>query len=239
MPVHPNIEGVKAFVHVNGQPCEKHDDHTLVARHSVERYIIAEPGAVFEVHFRFTPPFPTELTVSVVITIDGKDLDEPLIRPAELYEEEGHVSVGPISNEGGVWKTQRYRFAQLHAGEDVPKGDIDAQKKQLAETGTISLHFCWVHCTRLNKTFEAFEKEVHDPGQVHEKALKGRALSHAVSLKEAVPTDEIEYFDAEYANNDEPFAVFHFYYRSLHALKDLHILRQTPSSIPLITSTNF
>ena len=35
------------------------------------------------------------------------------------------------------------------------------------------------------------------------------------SLDEAEPNEEVEYFDAEYANNGEAFAVFHFYYRSL------------------------
>jgi hypothetical protein len=29
------------------------------------------------------------------------------------------------------------------------------------------------------------------------------------------PAEEIEYYDAEYADGGEPFATFHFYYRSL------------------------
>lgn len=35
------------------------------------------------------------------------------------------------------------------------------------------------------------------------------------SLDEAEPSEKVEYLDAEYADNGEAFAVFHFYYRSL------------------------
>ncbi|KAF2441887.1 hypothetical protein P171DRAFT_488320 [Karstenula rhodostoma CBS 690.94] len=59
------------------------------------------------------------------------------------------------------------------------------------------------------------ERNVQDPGTVHKKALRGCALSHTLRLDEAGPNEEIDYYDAEYANNGEPFAVFHFYYRSL------------------------
>jgi hypothetical protein len=258
----------------------------------MERYIVAKSGATFEVHFRFSPPFPDDLAVSVVITVDGKDLDEPLIRQEELFDKEGHASMGPISNTGNSFRRQKYRFADLEiggyssllkrtsywneVGEDVPgKEIIEAQKKQLADTGTISLHFYHIQTTCLNRTFEMAERNIQDPGTVHEKALKGGALSHALryvhhrvesqysqvwrswlnyhySLDKAEPSDEVEYLDAKYANNGEPFAVFHFYYRSLsklfssgdwgntewsnfsaEALKDLHIIKRTPEPIDL------
>lgn len=100
MPKHAYITGLEAFTIVNGQPCEEHDDCTPVASNCMERYIVATSGATFEVHFRFSRPLPDDLPVSVVVTIDGKDLDELLIRQAELYSKEGHASQGPISNIG-------------------------------------------------------------------------------------------------------------------------------------------
>ncbi|KAJ4357900.1 uncharacterized protein N0V89_002477 [Didymosphaeria variabile] len=236
MPKHHDVPGVEASIVVNGQPCEEHDDRGPVARNNIERYIIAESGATFEVHFRFSHPSPNDLPVSVVITIDGNDLDEPLIRQAEIYDQEGHVSEGPISNTRKEFRRQKYRFAELDitAGEDVPAASVKAQKKRLADTGTISLHMYQIQTTRLNKSFEITERKVQDPGTVHEKALKGGALSHTMSLENAEATDEIEYFDAEYAKNGEAFAVFHFYYRSLKALKDLHVVKHTPEPKGLI-----
>jgi hypothetical protein len=42
------------------------------------------------------------------------------------------------------------------------------------------------------------------------------------------PTEEIQYFDADYAGDGQPFATFHFYYRSLgkaHIVLFIFILR--------------
>jgi hypothetical protein len=68
---------------------------------------------LYKVLLRFKSPFPTDLPVEVIVAIDGKDMDEMLIRQDELYEEEGHVSMGPISNTEEKWRKQRYRFATL------------------------------------------------------------------------------------------------------------------------------
>lgn len=68
---------------------------------------------LYKVLLRFKSPFPADLPVAVIVAIDGKDMDEMLIRQDELYEEEGHVSMGPISNTEGEWWKQRYRFAML------------------------------------------------------------------------------------------------------------------------------
>ncbi|KAL1612474.1 hypothetical protein SLS60_000701 [Paraconiothyrium brasiliense] len=216
MPKHPDVPGVEASILVNGQPCEEHDDRAPVARNNVERYVVAESGATFEVHFRFSRPFPNDLPVLVVITIDGKDLDEPLVRQAEIYDQDGHVSEGPISYTRKEFRRQKYCFAELAViGEDVPVTSVKAQKKRLVDVGMISLHMYQVQTTCLNKSFEMTERKVHAPGTVHEKALKGGALSHATSLGNAERTEEIDLFDAEYANNGESIAVFHFHYRSL------------------------
>lgn len=48
--------------------------------------------------------------------------------------------------------------------------------------------------------------------------------------------NEIEYFDANYADGGEPFATFHFYYRSLAALKDLRIVERTPDPLDIFDS---
>ncbi|KAL5403580.1 hypothetical protein PMIN06_009681 [Paraphaeosphaeria minitans] len=215
MPKHATIPGLEAFIMINGQSCKEHDDRTPVASNCTERYIEAQSGATFEIHLRFTRPFTNDQNVSVIVTIDGKDLDELVNRQSELYEKEGHVSKGPISKAGENFWQQKYRFAKLDIKEEVPTAEINVQKEQLVNTGTISLHFYHIETPSPNKNFQIAERDVPDPGPVHEKALKGGALSHTLSLDEAEPSEEIEYLDAEYVDNGEAFAVFHFYYRSL------------------------
>jgi hypothetical protein len=75
------------------------------------------------------------------------------------------------------------------------------------------------------------------------------------SLGDAESTEEVEYYDADYADDGEPFATFHFYYRSMGkrqhvntdhvrnccynnvaALKDLHIVERTPDPLDLLDS---
>lgn len=46
--------------------------------------------------------------------------------------------------------------------------------------------------------------------------------------------EAIEYYDADYADDGKPFATFHFYYRSLAALKDLHVIERTPDPVELL-----
>ena len=50
------------------------------------------------------------------MTVDGKDLDEPLIRQRELYDIDGHMSAGSISNIDKAFRKQKYRFTELHIG---------------------------------------------------------------------------------------------------------------------------
>ncbi|KAJ4294599.1 hypothetical protein N0V90_008290 [Kalmusia sp. IMI 367209] len=234
MPLHPDILGLEAWIIVDGHPLEEHDMRAPVARKSVERYITAESGSTFEVHFRFSHPFPTRLPVTVLVTVDGRDLDEPLIRTDELYNTDGHRSTGPISNVNKAFYKQKYRFKEVNIKEGEPGPGVEAQKAKLAQSGTISLNFFWIKSICLNESFQAAAKILEDPGTIHEKALKGNALSHTLSLAEPEPTEELDFFDAEYADNGEPFAAFHFHYRSLKALQDLHIIKRTPEPLDLL-----
>ena len=117
MALHPDIHGLEATIVVDGKPSEEYDERAPVARKNVERYIVAESGATFEVHFRFSHPFADTYPVTVLVTVDGEDLDEPLIRADELYNTDGHISAGPISNVNKVFRKQKYRFAEINIGE--------------------------------------------------------------------------------------------------------------------------
>jgi hypothetical protein len=62
----------------------------------------------------------------MLVTIDGKDVDEPIVRPDDLYHPDGHVSAGPISNDGDKWVKQKYRFAPLRISKSsFPSGCWD------------------------------------------------------------------------------------------------------------------
>ena len=114
MAVIDETPGLEVQIRVNNRPLREYiDQHTQVAEKIQERYIEADSNAAFEIHIKFTKPFPTDRPVSMIVTVDGKDVDEPFIRAEELYARSGHVSAGPISYNGREWFTQKYQFAAL------------------------------------------------------------------------------------------------------------------------------
>jgi hypothetical protein len=114
MAVIDDAPGLEVQVQVDGIPLREYiDRHTTVSEATSESYIEARSDSTFEIHYFFKAPFPSDRPVSMIVTIDGKDVDEPLIRPDELYNSDGHVSSGPISNDGRSWFTQAYRFLPL------------------------------------------------------------------------------------------------------------------------------
>jgi hypothetical protein len=106
--------GLEVQIHVNGEVVEEYDDRQAeVPPKTSESYIEAQSDATFEIHYSFKAPFAADRPVSMIVTIDGTDVDEPIVRPDELYDPKGHVSSGPISYDGKRWITQKYRFAPL------------------------------------------------------------------------------------------------------------------------------
>lgn len=101
MAVIDEASGLEVQVQVDGNPLREYiDRHTTVSEATSESYIEAKSDSTFEIHYSFKAPFPIDRPVSMIVTIDGKDVDEPLIRPDELYDANCHVSSGPISNDG-------------------------------------------------------------------------------------------------------------------------------------------
>ncbi|CAN9441353.1 unnamed protein product [Alternaria alternata] len=187
MAIVDEVPGLEIQIYVNGNPLREYvDQHAAVSEATSESYIEVHSNSAFEIHYSFKAPFPVDRPVSMIVTMDGKDIDEPLIRPCELFNQEGH--------------------------------------------------FYFLNNARRSAKTNFVHKELEKLDTVNEKAIKGESLSHQAILGETKPAEEIEYYDAEYADGGEPFATFHFYYRSLAALKDLHIVERTPDPVDFLDS---
>ncbi|RYN23470.1 hypothetical protein AA0112_g9379 [Alternaria arborescens] len=219
MAIVDEVPGLEIQIYVHGNPLREYvDQHAAVSEATSESYIEVHSNSAFEIHYSFKAPFPVDRPVSMIVTMDGKDIDEPLIRPCELYNQEGHVSSGPISNDGEC------------SENPIPE---DLQKK-IRLVGIITCEFYFLNNARRSPRIEFVHQELEKLDTVNEKAIKGESLSHQAILGETEPAEEIEYYDAEYADGGEPFATFHFYYRSLAALKDLHIVERTPDPVDFL-----
>ncbi|KAF1921827.1 hypothetical protein BDU57DRAFT_563962 [Ampelomyces quisqualis] len=237
MAILEGVPGLKVQIVVQGQALREYEDDTAqVAENTVERYVEAQDGEQFEISYDFGESFPRNRAVSLIITIDGKDVDLPIIRQFELHEPGGHVSSGPVYRDGSSWRVRKYEFAAMTIEEHDDEETPEDLKAKLERVGVITCGFYFLENSRRSRCFLDARKEMEVLPPVSEKVVKGDALSHQTTLGATEPTDKLEYYDADYADGGEPFATFHFYYRSLAALKDLHIVEHSPDPLDLLYS---
>lgn len=109
--------GLEVRVFVDDKPLHEYNDrYAKVARNASERYIEVATGNEFRIYYSFKPPFPATRSVSTIITIDGRDIDEPVVHPKQLFDPEGHTSAGPVAQVGSRWSLRPYCFASLEIG---------------------------------------------------------------------------------------------------------------------------
>ncbi|KAH7389621.1 hypothetical protein DE146DRAFT_738910 [Phaeosphaeria sp. MPI-PUGE-AT-0046c] len=235
MAVLDEVPGLKVQVMVRDKPLREYDDGgAKVPKYTVERYVEAQTNACFEIRFAFTQPFPRDRAISMLVTIDGRDVDEPLIRPAELFDVHGHTSIGSVYKSGSTWKVRRYRFRGIEIEENDGSAVSEELKAKLQSVGIITCGFYFLDSPQPSYRHHKARHGVEVSPPIDEKALKGDALSHQAILGATETTEMIDYYDAGYADDGYPFATFHFYYRSMDALKDLHIVGRTPETRDLL-----
>lgn len=118
MAVLEEVPGLEVHIAVGDDILQEYQDRSAkVSEKTVERYVEAQSNAQFELRYQFKKPFPADRPVSMIVTIDGKDVDEPMIRPFELFNPKGHASRGPVSQMGERWVVQKYCFAPIDISE--------------------------------------------------------------------------------------------------------------------------
>jgi hypothetical protein len=160
MAVIDEVPGLEVQIVVNGTPLREHRDRDAkISAKTAERYVEAQSSAEYEIHYSFKDPFPGDRTVSLIVTVDGKDLDEPIIRPFELFDPKGHASQGPRSSDGSRSMVQKYSFSKIDIskthtrfgyvcnakqaiGEITAEKITDEMKEKLKPVGIITCEFC-------------------------------------------------------------------------------------------------
>jgi len=117
-----DVPGLKAEVVVDGKPLKEYNDPDPFPPKTVSKYVQATSGVEFGIFYKFRAPFPRNRTVSMKVTVDGRELDEPLIPPRDLFDKNGHTSTGPISTNGEQFSVQRFCFSDLDIRESTIMG---------------------------------------------------------------------------------------------------------------------
>jgi hypothetical protein len=196
MAVIDKVPGLEVQIVAQDQPLREHQDRFAnIPAKTSEYYIEAQSHSQFEIHYAFRKPFPIDRAVSMIVTIDGKDVDEPLIRSHELLETKGHTSSGPISHVDSGWEVQKYQFSPLDIStyftcltcppsfnQKLGEGSLDSVpekvKEALKDTSIISCSFYFLDNPKPNRRLRGARKAMNELPTVDEKAVKGDALSH-------------------------------------------------------------
>ncbi|RYO18240.1 hypothetical protein AA0121_g5095 [Alternaria tenuissima] len=130
----------------------------------------------------------------------------------------------------------RDRIAKQEDFRDDPdvRSAADQLMKDMKEMGEIEVHVFFVKNVRNSSKLELSAMSTSDFGNIPEKALKGRALSHQTILRAPEVIPKTTQLTCRYMNNDrKSFITFKFKYRSKAALQSLLIIPRNPSPVPL------
>ncbi|EUC26971.1 hypothetical protein COCCADRAFT_31407 [Bipolaris zeicola 26-R-13] len=214
--------GLEVAVHVNDRPIQEYDDDDdeNPPSNTVTKYIEAKSGAGFAVITTFKPPFSPPHGVMISLIVDGSPVTSRCCRQDELF---GRVfNMHAVHRKiDGEWVMQKLHFSEIDIVKEahaVAPNSTDV-KHALISKGQITLLLHFVKDIKEIGSDEYWERNVEltPLDEIPEKALKGNALSHQAALAEK-----------------EPFAIFHFKYRSLASLKALGIVpRDEAMTVPL------
>ncbi|TID13714.1 ATP-dependent RNA helicase [Venturia nashicola] len=239
MAIFPGLPGFEAAVVVNGLVCAEHsppDDMNDDEPKLVTTYIEATPGAKFAIHIWVRPETIAlwNYDLCVWVRVDGQIVGKPLWRRKKGGRVKPRIVLGVEEKSGSSWTRRDLIFCNLNKGKMINK----ELREKVAKLGQITVEF--FRCVIKRKKADLQGYGWNDGvDTVPEKALKGKALSHATSLSETatVVPAPCRYTSDHIDGRNDPYATICFQYRSLNDLKAEMIIPRSPSPIPLAERT--
>ncbi|THV75814.1 hypothetical protein D6D28_01572 [Aureobasidium pullulans] len=226
MAIIPDVPYVSVDIVVDGRALSEYldeDDHESLSSNSTIKYVECVSGSKFGIQVDLNGMEPWNLEGGDIVLedyfLDGKWVDGavksfPLNRHHAIS-----VRHAARHREGGTWKERDFMFADLVTTEDAISKTL---KPDLKDLGTI---------TKRQKTQHNHQGVKFGHENLHEKHLKGQAMSYQAKLGEAVPIKDPAFVNAR--RFGEAFAVFTFRYRSRRDLQTMYLIPRSASPIPL------
>ncbi|KAL1797330.1 hypothetical protein ACET3X_003936 [Alternaria dauci] len=235
MAITTDYPGIKVEVRVDQVALQEYDDDEAESStNTMSKYIEATSGSEFDIRFEITPKWPDH-SVSFTSYIDGLSVQSYLVRQDRFMGASHEALIaGPTHTKNGQWFISKFAFSALKIDDSDFRSAEDQLMEDLKEMGEIKIHGFFVKNVRNSSNQEAPAVSTSDFGNIPEKALKGKALSHETTLRAPEATSELTYLTFDYVNTRrEPFITFKFKYRSKAALQSLLIISRDPSPVPL------
>ncbi|TGO36563.1 hypothetical protein BHYA_0121g00240 [Botrytis hyacinthi] len=250
MAVLEDVRGIEVTVCVDKQALQEYDDDepegvpTEVegfdkATKTVSKYIESTTGEVFYIKIEISKAYKFDSpNVSFEISVDGMSVrakrggkkDIPLtleVKGVKNILDNGRTFLMPFKFSDIITSTDDSKLASIR---------VDAARMSVVGEIVVTVHRRGKRslAEKQLRILDAFKKlAANSSASVHEKALKGQAMSHSTTLGTPQTTRastmwKMSYSDGEYY----PIAVYRFKYRSQESLKSLLILERTPEPSP-------
>ncbi|KAI5199062.1 hypothetical protein E4T39_06405 [Aureobasidium subglaciale] len=219
MAIIPEVPHVKVDVVVDGRALPEYldeDDDDSISSDSTIKYVESTTGSKFSIRTSLAGLGLRDLeegdSMIVDTHLDGKMVDSAV----KKFPLDGYPSFeirGVRYREGGLWKQRDFMFAELVTTEI---GATSKPRPELKDLGTITvkLHVGLTEKRQREKSQRDSNIPTIGHENIHEKHLKGQAISQQAKLGDATLIHEITPRQVRYMHYDEPFATFHFRYRS-------------------------
>ncbi|KAF2801159.1 hypothetical protein K505DRAFT_380938 [Melanomma pulvis-pyrius CBS 109.77] len=234
MAILPGLPGLQVEVVVGDSPLIEYDDEEEeeTRAKTVSKYIEAATGAEFKVRYYFANTFLLRHGVQVEVSVDGDSMSRQVLRMSKIAKTKTFTCAGASSRIGRKRYEHNFRFSELKKAEDSGQGIDRTLKKALESAGKIMVDFHYVKNIKKVKA----SRYTLDPhagisslGTIPEKALSTKGLSHSTSFADPKECKSGSVSCELVGSKDSPFARFIFKYRSLARLKEMWIIRRTPS----------
>ncbi|KAK4546707.1 hypothetical protein LTR36_001925 [Oleoguttula mirabilis] len=229
------LEDLKVTLRVNDTDLNEYGDESDEAHSTTpaRTFVEAEAGASFAIVANFGLGFRYNNgrdSIVCHVYMDGKYATGRVWAPSHGHADVTHDVNGVLSCTRGVWSLQRFTFSDLQTDDTAGKVDFKERFKHL---GTIRATF--TRCTETGKGTYDGGHDFSAAGEqgVHEKCLKGRAISKQATLGKAEVSACTGWVSTQYPYGKDPFASFTFKYRSKTDLQIEGIIPRSPSPVPL------
>ncbi|KAI5855615.1 hypothetical protein GGS23DRAFT_589605 [Durotheca rogersii] len=242
MAVLDEFPGIRVTVKINGQTAPELADPNIAeqepANHPTSsKYIECINGANFAVRLCVTDDYdwkPRGHALRLQVDVDGKSIISHIIREKDLWHGVYKTDVkGPMTYDVATrqWKDGRCKFSVVRTVDD---SKIDRVKRDVKVTKSLGQIQVFVfRCIYLGSTDPVphyYTNVYTGTLEFSEKSLKGKAVSHGMSLSslKTVPaprTCSVKDLEAD----GGPIAEYRFHYRSRDALRQEMIIPRTSS----------
>ncbi|KAF7960663.1 hypothetical protein EAE96_000337 [Botrytis aclada] len=244
------VRGIEVTVCVDEQALQEYDDDEVEvvsadveeyqASRTVAKYIESHTGHEFMIKIQTLDTYkPDSPILSFKIYVDGMNVSSPNINPhSGLFNTRTIRGIETILENGNAF-VEPFLFKTITTSADDEKlASVKEDAKRLSDVGEIVVKVHRrgerIRSQKQSKRLRASKKLAADSSaSVHEKALKGQAMSHSTTLGAPQATTASNVSKMSYVDGkDKPIAIYRFKYRSKESLKSLLILKRTPEPSP-------